>query len=479
MSYLLRNVGRRHAAQRLPLICILLALVFSNHESRSGERVDCATVESGEELSGGDTTVFDTSPKAFGFPAANLKDEHRASFFVGHSFFNENWVVAPASTSGRDGLGPLFNARSCSACHLRDGRSRPPDSKTPMVSMLMRISVPGTGPHKKPLPDPTYGGQIQGQAIPGVPAEAEVYVEYKEMCGKFGDGEQFTLRKPFYVLKNLGYGPLASNVLMSPRVAPAMIGMGLLEIVPEETLRCFAEQQKRDDQGIAGHLNLVWDERTGKSATGRYGWKAEQPTVYQQTAGAFVGDIGITSSLFPDENYSAQQPICAKRPSGGHPEVSDKILNDVAVYARTLAVPARRNWTDPQVLRGKALFTQANCTVCHVPKMQTGNCLDLPELSNQTIRPYTDLLLHDMGEELADNRPVFDAGGRDWRTPPLWGIGLVGKVNGHTCFLHDGRARNLPEAILWHGGEAQNSRENFRSMSRVDREALTAFLQSL
>lgn len=478
MSYPLRNVGRGYAAH-LRLICTLLVLILLNRETRSGEPVDCVTMEPGEELSGGDTTVFDTSPKAFGFPAANLKDEHRPSFFVGHSFFNENWVVAPASTSGRDGLGPLFNARSCSACHLRDGRSRPPDSKAPMVSMLMRISVPGAGPHKEPLPEPTYGDQIQGQAIPGVPPEADVYVEYKEMYGKFADGEEFTLREPSYVLKNPGYGPLATNVLISPRVAPAMIGVGLLEVVPEETLRGFAERQKRDGHGIAGHLNVVWDQSAGKMTPGRYGWKAEQPTVYQQTAGAFVGDMGITSSLFSNENYTAREPICAKQPSGGHPEVSDKILNDVAVYARTLAVPARRNWTDPQVLRGKALFTQANCTVCHIPKMRTGNCPDLPELSRQIIRPYTDLLLHDMGENLADNRPVFDAGGRDWRTPPLWGIGLVGKVNGHTCFLHDGRARNLAEAILWHGGEAEKARENFRSMSRVDREALLAFLQSL
>jgi CxxC motif-containing protein (DUF1111 family) len=435
--------------------------------------------EPGEELSGGETTVFDTSPKAFGFPAKNLVEEHRAAFFVGHSFFNENWVVAPGSTAGRDGLGPLFNARSCSGCHLRDGRSQPPSVGEPMVSMLMRISIPGAGPHKQPVPDPNYGDQIQGQAIPGVPPEADVYVEYEETAGHFGDGEKFSLRKPRYRLKNLGYGRISNKVLMSPRVAPAMIGLGLLEAVPEETLRGFAEAQKRDGRGICGHLNLVWDKSAGKLAVGRYGWKAEQPSVFQQTAGAFVGDIGITSSLMPDENHTAAQTICAKQPSGGHPEVSDKIFNDVVTYSRTLAVPARRNWTDPTVLRGKALFTQANCAVCHIPKMQTGDCVDLPELSRQIIRPYSDLLLHDMGEDLSDNRPVFEATGCDWRTPPLWGIGLVAKVNGHTCFLHDGRARNLTEAILWHGGEAKGSRETFRAYSKTDRDALLAFLESL
>jgi CxxC motif-containing protein (DUF1111 family) len=435
--------------------------------------------EPDEELSGGATTVFDTSPKAFGFPAKNLQEEHRAAFFVGHSFFNENWVVAPSSTAGRDGLGPLFNARSCSACHFRDGRSRPPNPGEPMVSMLMRISVPGEGPHKEPLPDPIYGGQIQGQAIPGVPPEADVRVEYEEIAGHFADGEKFSLRKPRYVVTNLGYGPLSSNIMMSPRVAPAMVGLGLLEVVPEETLRAFAEAQKRQGCGISGRLNLVWDKTAGKMTVGRYGWKAEQPTVLAQAAGAFAGDIGITSSLMPDENYTAAQTVCAKQPSGGHPEVSDKILNAVATYSRTLAVPARRNWTDPTILRGKALFDHANCAVCHIPETQTGNCTDLPELSHQTIRPYTDLLLHDLGEGLSDNRPVFEASGRDWRTPPLWGIGLVAKVNGHTCFLHDGRARNLAEAILWHGGEAQSARDKFRALPKTDREALLAFLESL
>jgi CxxC motif-containing protein (DUF1111 family) len=479
------------------------------------------TPEPGEEFSGGDTTVFDTSPKAFGFPARNLKDERRASFFVGHSFFNENWVVAPASTAGRDGLGPLFNTRSCSACHFQDGRSRPPKPGEAMVTMLMRISVPGVGPHQEPVPDPAYGGQIQGQAVPGVPREADVYVKYEETPGRFADGHEYFLRQPVYAVTNLGYGPLAKDMMMSPRVAPTMIGLGLLEAVPEETLRALAarhsqqssvganaeklktEKLKSDSSvsafqhfsvsafkaqdsglgtpggGIAGRINFVWDETARKTVPGRYGWKAEQPTVRQQTAGAFVGDMGITSSLMPDENNTARQEICARQPSGGHPEVSDKILNDVVIYSRTLAVPARRNWTDPTVLRGKALFAQASCAACHVPKLQTGDCPDLPELSNQTIRPYTDLLLHDMGEGLADNRPVFEASGRDWRTPPLWGIGLVSKVNGHTFFLHDGRARNLTEAILWHGGEAEAAREKFRSFSQADREAMIAFLESL
>jgi CxxC motif-containing protein (DUF1111 family) len=445
---------------------------------RAAETNFIAAPEPGEELSGGDATVSDASPKAFGFPVPGLDDDHRSAFFVGHSFFNNNWVVAPASTADRDGLGPLFNTRSCSACHVADGRSRPPEPGQPMTTMLMRISVPGAGPHKGPLPDPVYGDQIQGQAVPGVPAEADVFVAYQEVPGQFTDGENFSLRKPIYSITNAGYGQFATNLLTSPRVAPVMMGVGLLEAVPEETLRAIAEQQERGSNGIAGRINYVWDKAAGKIAPGRFGWKAEQPTVRQQIAAAFNGDIGITSSLMPEENYTAREEICAKQPSGGHPEVSDEIFNDVVIYARTLAVPARRDWTNPVVLRGRQLLIQANCAACHVSKLQTGNS-DIPELSRQTIRPYTDLLLHDMGEGLADHRPVFNATGTDWRTPPLWGIGLVSKVNGHTFFLHDGRARNLTEAILWHDGEAKSAREKFRTLSKSDRDALIAFLESL
>ncbi len=435
--------------------------------------------EPGEELSGGATTVFDESPKAYGFPAANLREDRRASFFVGHSFFNENWVVAPASTSGRDGLGPLFNTRSCSACHLRDGRSQPPKLTQPMITMLLRISVPGVGTHGEPLPDPTYGGQIQSQSVPGVPAEADTFVRYEEVSGRFEDGETYSLRQPVYAITNLGYGPLAQNVMFSPRVASAMIGMGLLEAVPERTLRELAERQQRGSNGIAGRINLVWDRTAGKMLPGRFGWKAEQPTVLQQVATAFVEDMGITSPLMPEENQTSRQKSRAQQTPSGHPDVSETILADVVTYTRTLAVPARRMWKDSNVLRGKVLFTKANCALCHVPQLKTGDCSDIGELAQQTIRPYTDLLLHDMGEGLSDRRPVFEAGGRDWRTAPLWGIGLSAKVNSHTLFLHDGRARNFTEAILWHGGEAEEAQKMFRNWPKRDRDALVAFLQSL
>lgn len=471
---------RLYSQIQFPLLVCVALLFVTLSELRAGSNdAPPSDLMAGEELSGGDTTVFDTTRNAFGFAAHNLKEEHRASFFVGHSFFDENWVAAPASTKGRDGLGPLFDARSCSSCHAKDGRDHPAAPGEPMTTMLLRISVPGKGIHHEPKPEPTYGGQLQTQAILGARREADAFVSYEEITGKFSDGEPYSLRKPTYTITNLNYGPMAGDVMSSPRVAPAMIGLGLLEAVPEETLRACVEQQAREGKGIAGRINLVWDISANKMRPGRFGWKAEQPSVLQQTAGAFNEDIGITSSLMPEENFTAREAACAQLPNGGHPEVSDKIFADVVLYSRILAVPARRNWSEPKVKRGQTLFTQANCSACHVPQLRTGDFPELPELSNQTIRPYTDLLLHDMGESLSDNRPVFDAGGRDWRTSPLWGIGLVSKVNGHSCFLHDGRARNLTEAILWHDGEAKNARENFRTFAKEDRESLIAFLESL
>jgi CxxC motif-containing protein (DUF1111 family) len=436
------------------------------------------TSSSAETLAGGDGTVFDATRNAYSLPARNLPEERRAAFFVGNSFFNQNWIVAPASVEARDGLGPLFNARSCSGCHFKDGRGRPPDDGEPLDTMILRISRPGVDRHGGPLPDPVYGDQIQGLAIPGVPREADVFVEYAEIPGAFADGEPFSLRKPTYRLANPGYGSLPVNLLTSPRVSPSIIGLGLLEAVPEATLRRMADPEDTNGDGISGRSNRVWNQATAKMAAGRFGWKAEQPSILQQTAAAFVGDIGITSRLFARENHTSRETEAARRPSGGNPEVSEAIFQAVALYARSLAVPAARVDDGARWLRGRELFASARCTACHTPALETGTSTE-PEFAHQTIRPYTDLLLHDLGDELGDRRPVFDAGATEWRTPPLWGLGLIGKVNGHTFLLHDGRARNATEAILWHGGEARESRERFRSMSKPDRTALIAFLESL
>ena len=267
--------------------------------------------------------------------------------------------------------------------------------------------------------------------------------------------------------------------MVSPRVAPATIGMGLLEAVPEASILALSDPEDANEDGISGRPNYVRNVRSGQLTLGRFGWKANQPSVEQQAAAAFLGDIGITSSLFPNKNCPAGQEACRQAPSGGSPEVPDERLEKVTIYIQTVAVPAMRDVDDEQVQQGARLFVQTQCALCHTPRQETGDTHPLEPLRNQVLFPYTDLLLHDMGEGLADHRPDGQASGTEWRTPPLWGIGLVEKVSKHTMFLHDGRARNLEEAILWHGGEAEESRGQFMTLTKDERNALIRFLESI
>lgn len=440
--------------------------------------------------SGGETTRVipreqSSSRSAFSFPATNLSLSRQDSFFVGNSFFRNAWITAPATTRARDGLGPLYNTNSCQTCHIRDGRGAPPANGKPMTSMLVRVSVLNDEPENilyKKLgvkPHPTYGGQIQNHAIPGVSHEAKVTVQWKIINKKFNNGKTYQLRRPQIVFNAPGYGALDDSLLVSPRVAPQLIGVGLLDLIPDATLAKLADPEDKDNDGISGRLNQVWDVRQRSFKSGRFGWKAEQPNVLQQVAAAFNGDIGITSSLFPEESCTVNQEKCQAAPTGGKPEVSDEILEFVTFYTSTLAVPARRSHDDDFIKRGEGLFQQANCNSCHVEQFKTEISETFPELGGQEIHPYTDLLLHDMGEGLADQRPSFSASGREWRTPPLWGIGLIKLVNQHTNFLHDGRARNFEEAILWHGGEAEKSRDAYLSYTKEQQRQLLAFLKSL
>ena len=428
---------------------------------------------------GGETTVKSSNRNSFGLPAANLTNPERRTFEVGDSFFTQNWVTAPSSTDARDGLGPTFNAQSCSSCHTLDGRGSPPlDNDDPERGLLFRLSVPGEGDHGQPLPDPNYGGQLQDRAIIGVRPEGRFLTAWREIPGSYADGESYTLIEPEYHFDELAFGPLHPDIMVSPRIAPAVFGVGLLESIPESDILALADPDDADGDGISGRPNMVWDVRHARTALGRFGWKANVPTVEQQVAGAFLGDIGVTSALFPDNNCPGAQRDCASAINGGTPELTDDRLFKTTFYNRTLAVPAMRDTEDPQVARGAEMFLKANCSACHTPSHTTGQT-DISALSGQTIFPYTDLLLHDMGEGLADDRPDFLATGREWRTPPLWGIGLVDNVNNHTRFLHDGRARSVAEAILWHGGEGEASRQAFLNMSSEERDALLRFLDSL
>jgi CxxC motif-containing protein (DUF1111 family) len=432
------------------------------------------------ERSGGDGTTFTLGRSAFSQAAENLVGERRDRFFDGNSIFNRNWTTAPASTSSLDGLGPTFNARSCSSCHFKDGRGRPPfTSDEPMSSMLIRLSVPGVDAHGGPKPEPTYGGQLNPLAILGVPGEGDPRVVTTPLRGEYDDGTPYELAAPSYEFEALAFGALAEDTLISPRTAPHMVGLGLLEAIDEADIVAAADADDANEDGISGRPNRVWDVASARLALGRFGWKANQPSLDQQNAGAFLGDIGITSALFPDENCTGAQAECEAALTGGAPELDEEHLGDVNYYSKLLAVPARRHASDAEVQQGEALFRDIGCVTCHTPTFETGHVEDFPELSQQTIHPYTDLLLHDLGDALADGRPDFEANGNEWRTPPLWGIGLFEDVNDHTRYLHDGRARSLEEAVLWHGGEAEASGAAFKALSSSERQALLRFLASL
>lgn len=433
---------------------------------------DSPSATATDALLGGDGTIFDDGAEALSYPARNLSQDHRGPFQLGDGIFNRNWVAAPASPQGRDGLGPTYNAISCSACH--DHRGSPPkrDGQR-FVGLLLRLSIPGTDEHGGPLPDPNYGDQLQPYGVLKVPGEGTPSVTYREVAGAYADGEPYSLRHPTYSMSALAFGPLDARVMVSPRLAPQTVGLGLLQAVDETTIASLAARS-------GGKPNRVWDVRKQAMALGRFGWKAGQPSLEQQADGAFRNDIGITNALNPTENCPQGQSACAHAPrAASQPELEAMRDRAVVVHSYGLAVPARRNLDDRASRRGENLFGVAGCAVCHVAQLTTGSLAEWPELSQQTIHPYTDMLLHDMGPELADGRPEFSATESEWRTPPLWSLGLVETLDGELFLMHDGRARGFAEAILWHGGQAQAVRETFRSMSKADRDAMIAFLSSL
>jgi CxxC motif-containing protein (DUF1111 family) len=446
-----------------------------------------------ELLPGGAATVRNTGDaRAFSQGSGNLSYERLFTFRIGDGVFRKLWVSSPSSTTSSDGLGPLYNARGCQSCHLRDGRGRPPEAGEAASSLLMRLSVPPmserpTEPTVNWLParpDPTYGLQLQTFGIQGHPAEGHVAVDWTEEPVPLAGGEVAHLRRPAWRIENWGYGPPAPGLMISPRVAPPMIGLGLLELVPEADIIAGEDPDDRNHDGISGRAPRVWSNALGRPALGRFGWKAQAASIPDQSADAFLGDMGLSTLINPHGygECTAAQATCREAPDGspgpGQPEVEPRLFDLVVFYARNLGVPARAEPT-PEVLRGRAIFREIGCSACHRPSFTTGHSAELPELSGQRIWPYTDMLLHDMGEGLADNRPEGAADGREWRTAPLWGLGHTQAVSGHTELLHDGRARNVLEAILWHGGEAQAARDRVVALPPADRAALLAFLGSL
>jgi CxxC motif-containing protein (DUF1111 family) len=444
---------------------------------------------------GGATSIDPVTEDSFSHISATIPFEEEQPFRLGNALFKKLWVSAPSSTQASDGLGPLFNARSCMSCHVNDGRGNPPEGGVSATSMFLRLARPAATPDEERaissaeivnFPDPVYGHQLQDLAVPGLPSEGKMAIRYTEEPVTLAGGETISLRRPSYSVTNPGYGPLDPKTTLSPRVAPAMIGLGLIEAIPEADILAHADPDDTDGDGIHGRAAIVRDHRTGRTVLGRFGWKAQNASVRDQTADAFSNDIGISTPDRPDAHgdCTTAEAACQKMPTGvqkrlGNEEAPGPILDLVTFYSANLAVPARRKASFPETLAGKQIFYQSGCTACHVPKFVTRrDSLDKAQ-SFQLIWPYSDFLLHDMGEGLADGQQVGLASGREWRTPPLWGIGLTRTVSGHSFFLHDGRARNLTEAILWHGGEAQKSRDVFASLPKDNRQALITFLESL
>ncbi|GEN26002.1 hypothetical protein HCU01_39510 [Halomonas cupida] len=466
------------------LLAITLALLSAPTLAVNAEQRSSHANLQRTPMTGGDGSVEQFDHNAYSLPLGNLPMTGRLDFSVGNSFFRNPWVVAPASTDARDGLGPLLNTNSCQGCHIKDGRGNPPAGDERSVSLFLRLSLPPGEDDDElvertgAVPVPHYGRQLQTAAIPGALPEAEMQLSYTPRDVELGDGSRVELRVPEYRIISPTYGELPDELLTSPRVAPPMIGLGLLEAVDEAQILAWADPDDEDGDGISGRPNRVWDLRSESTTLGRFGWKAGEPTIEQQSLHAFAGDMGLTSSLVPDTDCMPEQ-ACDEFANGGTPEVTDKVADFITFYAGSLAVPQRRDMDDAEVQLGANTFNEIGCASCHRPRLTTPDSTQRPELAGQTLWPYSDLLLHDMGDALADQRPEFLANGREWRTPPLWGIGLAQQINPLAGFLHDGRARSLEEAILWHGGEAETATHAYADLPSAQRTALIRFLESL
>ncbi|MFT3936924.1 MAG: di-heme oxidoredictase family protein [Chitinophagaceae bacterium] len=433
---------------------------------------DFSADEYDPRLSGGMATVFDETSKAFTHAIAALDTRDARVHDIGDNAFGKTFVTAPAIVNS--GLGPVFNNVSCISCHHNDGKGTPTAGQT-TSSLLVRISIPGTDANGGPLAAPGFGLQLQDVAVFGKQPEVKINISYTENAFTYPDGNTASLRTPTYTLQN-PYIALPANYMISPRMAPPVFGLGLLETISESTILANADENDANHDGISGKANYVWNPYVNRKELGRFGLKANTSSLLVQAASAYQQDMGITSYVFPQESSYGQ--VQADN-LADDPELPDSVMNATHFYVRTLAVPARRNTTDATVQAGEKLFAQLNCSACHIPTMQTGVDVTMAAVSNQRIHAFTDLLLHDMGDALSDNRPDFLATGNEWRTAPLWGIGLFEKTNGTPFYLHDGRARSIEEAILWHGGEALQAKTKFTQLTKADRDALLTFLKSL
>ncbi len=493
-----------------PIVLLLLLISGCRQDSTNSENVEKKI----EHLSGGEATTHISNMNAFSQKSRNMEDPNkRIAFESGNHFFENPWVQGSQSTKGRDGLGPYFNSSACQHCHINDGRGHASMAKVDGVdlgedfaSMLIRVSRSDISDEQRSqikasqianVPDMNVGGQLQHRAVNNVVNEAELAVSYTLKTITFDDGHEVNLRKPKWHFES-NIGDFNADSVFSARVSPPMIGLGLLQLIDKSDILENEREQALGGNSISGKVNRVLSLEFDGVMVGRFGWKAGQPSLLEQTSGAFLGDMGLTSRFHQEDNCHNRQEDCLDAPNGNlgkdgkdDPyEVIDSTLNLVEFYSHHLAVPARRNAYNEEVQKGKELFNDLGCADCHRPSYITGESDKFSELSKQTIFPYTDMLLHDMGEDLADfdvdSKPVgsdvlveFLATATEWRTPPLWGLGLTHIVDSDATFLHDGRAQTIMEAVLWHGGEAESAKQAVLTLNAEQRELLLAFLNDL
>ncbi|MCW8831738.1 MAG: c-type cytochrome [Colwellia sp.] len=524
------------------VIVIISALIISAcNSSNSDETVKEKPQAAYTHVSklGGDATAVDASDSGHGFstPMPNLTDEELNKHLTGDTHFETAFTTAPNTEHPElDGLGPVFNNQDCNSCHQRDGRSSTVTLAQgqdrvllgPEAGIFLRMSIDDglctepsiTNNYCKNVGVDGFGTQLFHRGVlkaredwqenPFI-GQADVYLAYEYSTVTYEDGSTVELKKPTFTIEQpydvsagnrLNSAILQADVRYSPRNGMPVFGLGLLELIREADILALADEEDANGDGISGRPNWVFDPVKAKNndlipvSLGRFGWKASTPSVRVQSLGALRGDMGITNPLFPEEsiaNTPLHESYLARTgftdtglDEQGNTEASQTFSDEVVFYAETLAVPARRNIEDASVIAGAQLFSQVNCTSCHQPDFTTATGdllvggLTAPEaLKDQHIYPFTDMLLHDMGEELADNRRDFTASGREWKTRPLWGIGLTKTVNPAAGFLHDGRAASIEEAILWHGGEAAQSKSDFMALAKTERQALIDFVMSL
>ena len=438
------------------------------------------------------TTSHAYGDASYADPLPGISAEQKLDFYLGEAIFQKFWIPAPSSTTASDGLGPIFNARSCNNCHINNGRGHAPDDQiagSQVPSFLVRLGPKQTSKFAdteiyQHTGDPVYGQQFQIAHTAGVLSEGDYQLNYQYKTEVLADGSKVTLRKPNLAWQKLHYGPLHKNTGISMRVSPPLVGMGLLDNIPEATILANADPDDIDRDGISGKAN--WVKYQGKTQLGRFGYKATMPSVSAQNQSAFNTDLGLSTPDFPAAfgDCSEQQVECRQAPNGNSPhlenlEVDSQQVALVDSFIALSAPPAMRNLTQPWFVEGKSIFDDIGCAACHIAKMTTANNSKFSVLNNRTFYPFTDMLLHDLGDDLASEFPEASAEPREWRTAPLWGLGLSHEISGRIGFLHDGRAQSLEEAILWHGGEALSSKEKYTQLNAQQRLLLQRFLESL